>query len=104
MDGPHGLDARFLAGPHGLEASFLGVQGVFCSELVGFLGVSADAIGAADKPAKAKAKAATVDFLDIEFPLVNELRLRRYGAAKFLLHPSAPNIDCNCSDDHDDID
>ncbi|OZA11363.1 MAG: hypothetical protein B7Y05_14925 [Polynucleobacter sp. 24-46-87] len=68
MDGPHGLDARFFAGPHGLEASFFGAQGVFCSALVGFLGVSADANGAADKPAKANARAATVDFLDIDFP------------------------------------
>jgi hypothetical protein len=66
--GPHGLAAFFFAGPHGLAASFLGPQGFFCSAPAGVLGASADcANGAAVKPAKAIANAATVDFLDIYF-------------------------------------
>jgi hypothetical protein len=72
--GPHGLAAFFFAGPQGLEASFLGPQGFFCSEPVGFAGASAErASGAADKPAKASANAATVDFLDIYFLLMIKL-------------------------------
>jgi hypothetical protein len=68
--GPHGLAAFFFVGPHGFAASFLGPQGFFCSELGGLAGASAAwAKGAAAKPAKAIAKAATVDFLDINFSL-----------------------------------
>jgi len=74
FDGPQGFEARFFAGPHGLEASFFGAQGVFCSALVGFLGASADAIGAADSPAKASASAATVDFLDMVFPFKSSIK------------------------------
>jgi hypothetical protein len=68
------LLAFFFAGPQGFAASFLGPQGFFCSELVGFTGASAErASGAADKPAKASANAATVDFLDIYFLLMIKL-------------------------------
>jgi hypothetical protein len=67
------LLAFFFAGPQGFAASFLGPQGFF-SELVGFTGASAErASGAADKPAKASANAATVDFLDIYFLLMIKL-------------------------------
>jgi hypothetical protein len=53
-----------------LFESFLGPQGFFCSALAGVAGASAAfAIGAEANPANAKAKAATVDFLDIIFPL-----------------------------------
>ena len=66
--GPHGLAAFFFAGPHGFAASFLGPHGFFCSALGGLLGASAEcASGDADRPAKASANAATVDFLVMYF-------------------------------------
>jgi hypothetical protein len=62
------LAAFFLAGPHGLFESFLGLQGFFCSAPAGVADASAAfAIGADANPAKAKANATTVDFLDIIF-------------------------------------
>jgi hypothetical protein len=74
LAGPHGLAAFFFAGPHGLEASFLGPHGFFCSAPDGLAGASAEcANGASDKPAKASANAATVDFLDIYFLLMIKL-------------------------------
>jgi hypothetical protein len=72
LAGPQGLAAFFFAGPQGFALSFLGPQGFFCSAPGGFVGASAEcANGAAAKPAKATAKAATVDFLDINFPSKN---------------------------------
>jgi hypothetical protein len=66
------LAAFFLAGPQGFAASFLGPHGFFCSEPAGAAGASAAiAIGAAANPANAKANAATVDFLDMIFFLLN---------------------------------
>jgi hypothetical protein len=60
------LAAFFLVGPQGFDASFFGPHGFFCSEPAGAAGASAAfAIGDAANPAKAKANAATVDFLDM---------------------------------------